>query len=81
MSSTLYWNPVTPNKGHAVGTGLKLLLRDAFGFPVDIKLGKGDVAFLRGVAVGCSDEAKQDVQALLSAIEMHGEIELHEGDW
>lgn len=81
MSSTLYWKPVTPNKDMDLGTGLKLLLRELYGFPVSRALTDTDIPTLRALKVGRENEVMSDIEQLITAIEKHGMIRLYEGNW
>lgn len=81
MSSTLKWEPIFVQRDRALGTDLKLLLRELHGFPVDVELKEDAVPQLRALQAGRHQTTKDDIDTLIKAIETHGGVRLTEGNW
>lgn len=82
MSSTLYWAPLAPPPDKTLGTGLKFILREKYGFPVDVNCTADDVPFLSGVRSGSTaEDVKKDISALIEAIERYDTVRVFEGNW
>lgn len=80
MSSTLFYRPVRP-KDTILGTGLKLLLRKAYGEPVDIELGPFDIPKLVMLKVDRPVALSEEIDDLIKVINTYGAVHLYEGNW
>lgn len=81
MSSTLYWQPVK-NPDTTLDDSIKFLLRERYGFPVDVEFDGENVAYLEGAMhASSSKEMKKDLKALINAILKHGSVRVFEGNW
>jgi len=80
MSSTLFWEPVRPSD-KTLSDGLKFLLREVYGFPVDENFTPHQIAEMTALKAGRSAEVTKDVDALIKAIERHDIIHVFEGNW
>lgn len=84
MSSTLRWRP-TNHEGEYLGDQLKFILRKRYGGIVSewVELGRSDIQYLEGVAVGAQSMPnrsglEQEVRAVIALINKHGAIEVRE---
>ena len=73
MSSYLNWEPVDRPKG-TLPDELKFALRKRFREPVDTTMHNSSVPYLEGLR----DAGVKGAQALLDAIEKHGEVTVKE---
>jgi hypothetical protein len=82
MSSTLYWEPVQPERGEALSYAMKKTI-SRYLWDTDGSVGgepatltAKDIAVLMGMALAGSDEIKKDVRILIEAIEKYGAVRL-----
>ena len=80
MSSTLFWEPVRP-ADKTLSTGLKFLLRDTYGFPVDVSFTPHQISDLTTLKENQPAEVQKDIDELIKAIERHDIIHVFEGNW
>lgn len=79
MSSNLYWEQVKPVRGKMFKsddeTGLKITLREEYGYPLDTSFTKKSIPMLRGLKIGTKYKS---VDELIELIEKYGEVRLWE---
>jgi hypothetical protein len=82
VSSTLYWEPVQPERGEALSYAMKRTISrylwdtDGSTGGEPAILSAKDIAFLKGMELAGSDEIKKDVRILVEAIEKYGAVRL-----
>ena len=78
MSQSLYWLPKQPDRGKALGCGLKFALQSEYFDGASLAtMTVLDIKFLRGIIAGASDaQVKKDAQHLIDAIDKHDTIEV-----
>ncbi len=80
MSSTLFWEPIRP-ADKTLGTGLKFVLREAYGFPVDETFTPLRLSELSLLGAGRSDDVRKDVDTLIDAVKRFDVVRVFEGNW
>ena len=80
MSSTLFWEPVRP-ADKTLSSGLKLLLREVYGFPVNLNFTPHQINELTALKAGRDADMQKEIGQLIEAIERHDIIHVFEGDW
>lgn len=78
MSSNLYWEQDKPVKGKMLksddDTGLKISLREEFGYPLDMVIDESSIEMLNGLRIG----GYKSAQELIDIIEKYGVVHIWE---
>ena len=78
MSSSLYWEVPRPNRNE-LSDGIKRLLRDRYGDPVDVFLSHGrDYDWLQGLAAAGGETLKKEAKKLCDLIDRYESVRVFE---
>ena len=80
MSSSLFWEPVRP-ADKTLSTSTKFLLRELYGFPVNVTFTPDQFSELAALKAGRQDEVQKDIDKLVEAIEQFDAVHVFEGNW